>query len=85
MLPVADMVEAALGAPPCLLRQPSARRRLIARFALIGLTCTVAVFGASQFDHFISLVGVLCAVPLGFLCPALVYLKVCLFKTQQPC
>ena len=70
MLPVADMVEAALGAPPCLLRQPSARRRLIARFALIGLTCTVAVFGASQFDHFISLVGVLCAMPLGFLCPA---------------
>ena len=63
MMPIADMVEAALAAPPCHLRRASVGRRLIARLGLIGLTCTVAVYGASQFDHFISLVGVLCSVP----------------------
>ena len=71
MMPIADMVEAALAAPPCHLRRPSVGRRLIARLGLIGLTCTVAVYGANQFDHFISLVGVLCSVPLAFALPSL--------------
>jgi proton-coupled amino acid transporter len=77
MMPIADMVEAALAAPPCLLRRPSVGRRLIARLGLIGLTCTAAVYGASQFDHFISLVGVLCSVPLAFVLPSLIYLRLC--------
>ena len=77
MMPIADMVEAALAAPPCLLRRPSVGRRLIARLGLIGLTCTAAVYGSSQFDHFISLVGVLCSVPLAFVLPSLIYLRLC--------
>jgi len=77
MMPIADMVEAALAAPPCHLRRASVGRRLIARLGLIGLTCTVAVYGASQFDHFISLVGVLCSVPLAFVLPSLIYLRLC--------
>ena len=35
------------------------------------------MFGASQFDHFISLVGVLCSVPLAFVLPSLIYLRLC--------
>ena len=75
--PIPNQVEAALAAPPCLLRRPSVGRRLIARLGLIGLTCTAAVYGASQFDHFISLVGVLCSVPLAFVLPSLIYLCLC--------
>ena len=77
MMPIADMVEAALAAPPCHLRRASVGRRLAARLGLIGLTCAVAVFGARQFDHFISLVGVLCSVPLAFVLPSLIYLRLC--------
>lgn len=56
LMPIADMVEGALAAPPFHLIQPSTARRLLARFALIALTCTVAVIGSAQFDHFVSLV-----------------------------
>ena len=83
MMPIADMVEAALAAAPCHLRRPSVGRRLVARLGLIALTCTVAVYGASQFDHFISLVGVLCSVPLAFALPSLSSSRGC--TPPDPC
>jgi len=77
MMPVADMVELTLAARPFYLVQPTVLRRLLARFALLGLTCTVAVVGAAQFDHFVSLVGVMCGVPLSVILPSLIYLRLC--------
>ncbi|KAL1528662.1 hypothetical protein AB1Y20_009999 [Prymnesium parvum] len=76
LLPIADILEAAISHPPAPCATiTSLARRLLSRLLLIALTCLVAIFGAAEFDHFISLVGATCGVPLAFVLPNLIYLK----------
>ena len=76
LLPIADMLELSFSQPPAhCAALPALQRRLLARLLLVAFTCLVAIFGADQFDHFVSLIGAVCGVPLSFVLPNLIYLK----------
>ena len=76
MIPIAHMLELAWSAPTarCAPMPPRARR-LVARGVLVLATCAFAIVGAKQFDHFVSLIGAACSVPLAFILPCIIYLR----------
>lgn len=76
LLPIADMLEGSCSKPPAHCASLSAAtRRHLSRSFLILFTCLVAECGASQFDRFVSLVGAICGIPLAFILPNLIYLR----------
>lgn len=47
------------------------------RTAIVVTLAGLGIIGGSNFDHFVSLIGSLCCVPLAFIYPALFHFKLC--------
>merc|ERR1712125_236826 len=45
------------------------------RVAFIGFMAVIAMVGATSLDHFVSLIGALCGVPLAFIFPAVCHMR----------
>jgi len=76
LLPIVHMLEGAMGSPLSHCTSwPPLLRSIAARALLITTTCALAEAGADKFDHFVSLVGAVCSVPITYILPGIIYLK----------
>eukprot|EP00747_Dinoflagellata_sp_TGD_P053223 gnl/TRDRNA2_/TRDRNA2_148349_c3_seq3.p3 gnl/TRDRNA2_/TRDRNA2_148349_c3~~gnl/TRDRNA2_/TRDRNA2_148349_c3_seq3.p3 ORF type:complete len:248 (+),score=34.13 gnl/TRDRNA2_/TRDRNA2_148349_c3_seq3:641-1384(+) len=76
LLPALRLTEALVFAP--MSNPPFERkcRKNIFRAGYVALLCLISIGGATSLDHFISIVGALCGVPLAYVFPAVCHYKI---------
>jgi len=58
----------------------SSMKKNIFRAILVLLMACVSIIGETQFDHFVSLIGTTCCIPIAFIFPALFHYNLCATK-----
>jgi len=74
LLPAIRIVESLLLAPSRPMTWDKYKKNAF-RVAFVALVAGIAVAGATSLDHFVGLVGAFCGVPLAFVFPALIHIR----------